>query len=326
MPTNIISGFTLWFNFFTVAFNFTINHQKNILKAYGLSEDEIANIDLQTIRDTLRNGTIVDSSWFGDEPKYGTNDIPSHLEKIIASKNLSDRQMKGLRQRGYTYEEIAEMDNKTIESIVGSVSLLSASNANPPEGYQYVAEVPDGGGTNEYFHPDVSVTTNQLNWYVSASKEFTKHIYNMSSNPPIGTYSYYLYGEWDGVTVDPLGEYDGIPGGTHEGVDVKHTTAGKTVISATEGVVIRCDPGGSLDGYVQIYDDYLNETITYMHVSNTELREGHEVDTETVLGIQSKKLNHVHFQAYDAENTSIPSGKDDVLYCRIPYGFMTWYL
>lgn len=141
---------------------------------------------MQTIRDTLRNGTIVDSSWFGDEPKYGTNDIPSHLEKIIASKNLSDRQMKGLRQRGYTYEEIAEMDNKTIESIVGSVSLLSASNANPPEGYQYVAEVPDGGGTNEYFHPDVSVTTNQLNWYVSASKEFTKHIYNMSSNPPIG--------------------------------------------------------------------------------------------------------------------------------------------
>ena len=93
-------------------------HQVNILKAYGFSEEEIANIDLQTIRDTLRNGTIVDSSWFGDEPKYGTNDIPSHLEKIIASKNLSDRQMKGLRQRGYTYEEIAEMDIETIESIL----------------------------------------------------------------------------------------------------------------------------------------------------------------------------------------------------------------
>lgn len=97
--------------------NLTKN-QVNILKAYGFSEEEIANIDLQTIRDTLRNGTIVDSSRFGDEPKYGTNDIPSHLEKIIASKNLSDRQMKGLRQRGYTYEEIAEMDIETIESIL----------------------------------------------------------------------------------------------------------------------------------------------------------------------------------------------------------------
>lgn len=63
-----------------------------------------------------------------------------------------------------------------------------------------------------------------------------------------------------------------------------------------------------------------------LHVSDTTLEKGDEVDTETKLGIQSKTLDHVYFQAYDGKSTSMPSGKDDVLRCRIPYGFMTWYL
>lgn len=300
-------------------------NQINILKAYGLSEKEIADIDLETIRKTLKNGTIVDSSWFAEKPEYGTNDIPSHLEKIIASKHLSERQMKGLRQRGYTYDEIAEMEAKTIESIVGPASLLT--RGTPPSGYNCVSQVPDGGGTNEWFNPDVDVDTNSLNWYVSASKNYAKYIFNEYSNPlPTGfAYSYYLYGEWDDVTVDPYGYYDGIPGGTHEGVDVKHPTSGKAVRSATNnGIVV--GKGSSYGGYVQVYDSYLNETITYMHIGTTPLNIGNPVSKGTAIGSQSTSYNHAHFQAKDGNTTSIPSGQDDTLYCRIPYGFMTWYL
>ncbi len=68
------------------------------------------------------------------------------------------------------------------------------------------------------------------------------------------------------------------------------------------------------------------EYITYMHVDNTTLSPNDPpVNTSTQLGTQSTQMGHVHFQAYDS-STYMPTGKDDTLECRIPYGFMTWHI
>lgn len=297
------------------------NNQRKILKAYGLSEKEISNITLDTIRDTLKNGKIVDNSVFGKAPvDDGTNKIPERLKEKFNSLNLSEQQLEGLRRAGHTFDEIANKDKSTINSMLAASTLT----ATPPYGYNNYSNIPDGGGAVNYFNPAVSITSSDIAWYVSASKQYTKHIFNLSSDPAYGTYSYYLYGEWDGTSVDPYGTYDGILGGTHEGVDAKYNY-GANVYNATPGTVLTAVTGGPLDGYVQVYDDYLAESITYMHVNNTTLSQNNPVNTSTQLGTQSTKMGHVHFQAYDS-GTYMPSGQDDTLECRIPYGFMTWHI
>lgn len=301
--------------------NLTKNQIK-ILKAYGLSEKEISNITLDTIRDTLKHGKIVNTSVFGKAPvDDGTNRIPERLKEKFNSLNLSMQQLEGLRRAGYTFDEIANKDKSTINSIIAPSTLT----ATPPSGYNNYPNIPNGGGAVNYFNPAVSIDSSDINFYVYFSREYTKHIFNLSSDPADGTYSYYLYGEWDGTSVDPYGTYDGIPGGTHEGVDVKYNY-GANVYNATPGIVLRTQIGGDLDGFIQIYDDYLNETITYMHVNNTTLSQNDTVLTTTKLGTQSTLMGHVHFQAYDSNSTQMPTGKDDTLECASPYNFMTWYI
>jgi len=133
-------------------------------------------------------------------------------------------------------------------------------------------------------------------------------------------WSYYLYGEWDDT-------YQ-----THQGVDVKHPTSKKAVRNVTgnstthEGEVIRAESGGSFDGCVLVWDDYLKETIVYLHIGTPTVEEGDMVKAGDKIGTQSVSKGHVHFQAQDAKSTSIQPATYDTLKTRIPYGFMTWYI
>ncbi|MDI3480763.1 MAG: hypothetical protein PWQ97_418 [Tepidanaerobacteraceae bacterium] len=98
-------------------------NQKNILRAYGLTDEEIENVDIETIRNTLRNGIVVNSEVFAKKSDWAKNKIPAYLKEKIDKKKLSERQMKGLRQLGYTFEEIAEMDINSIEALVGDATM-----------------------------------------------------------------------------------------------------------------------------------------------------------------------------------------------------------
>lgn len=209
------------------------------------------------------------------------------------------------------------MDNNQINNLISPMLI----NPNPPDNYQYVASVPDGGGTDEYFHWSINVTQDYLNWYVSASKQFAQHIFTENTTSHL-RWSYYLYGEWDnGTTVDPLGAYDGVIGGTHEGVDVRHTASGRPVKSASQGKVINVSPNNG--GTVQILDD-LGSVVTYMHIGTPNVVVNEPVYTFTTLGSQSTSYGHSHIQV--KSDSSIPSGQDDNLECLPPYSYMTWYI
>ncbi len=295
--------------------------QKDILSTYGVTEKEIVNMTLQEVTDDISNGNIVMSKRSMYTVEYNSNGIPIELKDNLNIKSLSTENLNGLRQT-YTYEEIAKLDKKYLDSLFSNSNLKSV--ATSPNNYINVSSVPDGGGTNNYFNPSVQTGSSYLNHYVGVAKGFNKHIFSLSSNPTYGTYSYYLFGEWDGVTVDPEGLV-GSPGGTHEGVDLKNAVSGKPVRSGTNGIVKAKNTGGSLYGYITMYDSRMNKSFTYMHVSNTTVSDNQEITTVTPLGIQSA-LNHVHFQVMKNNTLSIPSGKDDNISCFLPYLYMEWYI
>ncbi len=181
------------------------------------------------------------------------------------------------------------MDTATIDALLGPISTLSA-----PSGFIGPVTVPDGGGSDEYFHWYVPVDSSSLNWYCSASKEYAQYIYNEYSNPlpAVLTWSHYLYGEWDDVHQ------------THQGVDVWHNN-GTPVRNVTgnnsyKGEVIDTSTT-SLGGYVQVYDSYLDETITYMHIGTPAVSRGQFITAGTQIGYQSSSYGHTHFQAYDGK-------------------------
>ena len=283
------------------------------MRAHGLTEKGINNIDIKTIRNVLRNGVIVDSEKFSPEPDWSKNKLTANLKEKISKKKISEIQLRSLNNLGYTYEEIADMDIATVEALTGDVTIMAA-----PPGYVGPVTVPDGGGTNEYFHPSVAVDINSLNWYVSASKQYAQYHFNEYSNPLPSAlrWSYYLYGEWDNIHL------------THEGVDVRHTN-GRPVRNVTgndshKGLVIKTGP--ELVGFVQVYDAYLNQTITYMHIGIPTVQPNQQITKGMQIGTQSVRDGHTHFQAFDGYSTRIPAAKYNTLECRIPYGFMTWWL
>ncbi|WP_028308621.1 hypothetical protein [Desulfitibacter alkalitolerans] len=72
-------------------------------------------------------------------------------------------------------------------------------------------------------------------------------------------FSYFLYGE----------AYPGI----HEGLDVHDAVqSNREIRNATVGEVI--GPIGGKHGIVKVYDDWLNETIVYMHMKNIKVTVG----------------------------------------------------
>lgn len=290
-------------------------NQKNILRAYGLSDEEIENVDIETIRDTLRNGVVVDSEKFAEKPDWNKNKLTADIKAKLDKKNLSQSQINRLNNRGYTYEEIANMEMELIEALLGDAAIT----ATRPSNYVGPVSIP-GGGDNEYFHPDVPLETDDIEWYVSASKQYAKYLFNQSEPLPDGMgWSYYLYGEWDDDAQ------------THQGVDVKHPTREKAVRnvignSTHEGEVIRAESGGSFNGCVLVWDDYLKETIVYLHIGTPTVEAGDMVKAGDKIGTQSVSKGHVHFQAQDAKSTSIQPATYNTLKTRIPYGFMTWYI
>ena len=296
--------------------NLTEN-QKNILKAYGLSEKEIENIDIETIRNTLRNGVVVDSEKFAEKPDRDRNRLTTDLKEKLAQKGLSDVQINSLGNLGYTYEEIANMEPALIETLVWDATIMYTM----PSDYVGPVSVPDGGGDEEYFHKDIAIEESDLNWYASASKQYAINHF-AESNTDNMLWSYYLYGEWSDI-------YQ-----THQGVDVSHSN-GRTVYNVTgtairKGEVVDAFQGGGVDGAVLVYDDYLDETSIYLHIGIPSVQKGDWVEAGDEIGYQSYLKGHTHFQAqdgkFDPDVDQIEPATYDKLNTRIPYGFMTWYL
>lgn len=156
--------------------------------------------------------------------------------------------------------------------------------------------------------------------------DFAEHVFDRTYNYATSKekqnirFSYFLYGE-----TSP---------GVHEGLDVCDTVSStRPIISATPGDIV--GPIGGTYGQVRVYDDYLDETIVYLHLYNIPSsilnKTKKEVSIKDQIGTQGKAgadYYHLHVQALDGlyDASKIPSGSDTTLSSRIPYYYITYWI
>ncbi|WP_040411957.1 hypothetical protein [Desulfosporosinus sp. OT] len=298
------------------------DHQKNIMRAYGLTEDEINNLTLEKLRDVMNNGKIKYPSYLVKETPSHKNNLTKDLERKIKAKGLTDQQIDALGDMGFMPEEIVSLDTENIKDklkdteIPFTTSVLPSvtTSATPPSGYHCVNQVPDNGGTDEWFHPNVDVSTAAVDFYVEASKYAAKYIFNDTSLSNL-RYSYYLWGEW--------GE-DANTTWCHEGVDLQYVP--------NNNRAVRLNMKGNVtysDGYyLNVYDPILKVTYNYQHLTNMPtFTVGQYLTVGTIIGYQNPGDAHVHTQVESGNcGTTIYSGRDLNLQCIEPYAKMIYWI
>ncbi len=263
---------------------------------------------------------------------------PKAIEKNISEqKHFALFQIDALVDKGYTYDEISKMTLDQANSILTkelnaeelaryNTAITAIKNgaspdsilSTPPSGYTCVASVPDGGGTDEWFHPNVNTTDSTISGIVSDAKAGARKIFkNSTLNYPNIQYSYYLCGEW--------GEDPGYENWCHEGVDLKNAVSPTAAAySPISGVVSLSSTSGK---YVNIYNSSLQITMNFQHLNNIDgtgaLLEGKSVSSGQYLGNQNTSDGHVHVQVCSHPNCqSVHSGRDLTLNCIKPYQYI----
>lgn len=264
------------------------------------------------------------------DESFKKDDALATEQNISTQKGFSMFQIDALIDKGYTYDEISEMSIETVNNILtkdldmDEIAKYNAANeknlgitATAPNEYTCVASVPDGGGTNEWFHPNANTTENTISNIVNSAKAGAQNIFDSSYTYPNLRYSYYLFGEW--------GEDPGYENWCHEGVDMKHAvTSTASVYSPISGVVSKSSSSGK---YVNIYNSSLGITMNFQHLNDvqgtTTLAEGEPVEAGQYLGKQNTTDQHVHVQVCSHSNcTSVHSGRDLTLNCISPYSYI----
>lgn len=251
----------------------------------------------------------------------------SQDEQLTALKTgLSLQQIDALIDNGYILSEIETLTPAQVDYILtkdltaaekeiyfNAKKIISIFATSAPAGYTKVASVPDNGGTDEWFHPNVNTTETTINTVVSGAKSIAKTIFNTTSTYPTIRYSYYLCGEW--------GEDAGRENWCHEGIDMRHTTSSTaSVYSPISGYVSKSSTSGK---YVNIYNENLGITVNIQHLDNVAgtgaLVEGSYVSKGQFLGNQNTTDNHVHLQiCTHSECTEVHSGRNLDLSCVRP--------
>lgn len=256
------------------------------------------------------------------------------LEQKIANKlDISLEIVDALIDKGFILEEISNMskpqiskilsDNPILLNSLNNISLwksaINATKSTAPTGYTLVSYVPNGGGSDEWFHPNATTTSSNINTICGYAKTLAHKVFKTNLDFPSIRYSYYLFGEW-GET--------GYENWCHEGVDLKHATnSTANVYSTISGVVTKSSTSG---GYVNIYSSEFNKTVNFQHLSGVDgtgkLLEGEYVNAGDFLGRQNTNDNHVHTQVCSHFScTTIHSGRDLNLICVKPYGVYSPY-
>lgn len=237
-------------------------------------------------------------------------------------------QVDSMVDRGYIPEEIAEMTSEQVDEILTrdldeegkaayyqkkADTMALSAKATAPSGYTYIENVPDNGGSAEWFHPDVNTTESTINSVVAGAKSIAQTIFKTTASYSTICYSYYLCGEW--------GEDTGRENWCHEGIDMQHTTkTTAAVYSPISGYVSKSSTSGK---YVNIYNAALGITVNIQHLNNLDgtgtLVEGSYVEAGQYLGNQNTTDCHVHLQVCThTECTVVHSGRDLNLECERP--------
>lgn len=252
-------------------------------------------------------------------------------QKLAAKTGITVQQVDALIDSGYTLNEIEKLNPSQVDFILqqGMTTLEKqaynaaktigngAVFATAPSNFNCVASVPDGGGTDEWFHSNANTTESTINTVVADAKSIAQSIFDSSAGYPTIRSSYYLFGEW--------GEDPGREKWCHEGIDMQHATqTTASVYSPISGYVTRSSTSGK---YVNIYNSDLGITVNIQHLDHLDgtdtLVEGSYVFEGQYLGNQNTTNRHVHLQVCNHEEcTSVHTGQDLNLECVRPYDYL----
>ncbi|KJS19894.1 MAG: hypothetical protein VR72_16910 [Clostridiaceae bacterium BRH_c20a] len=327
-------------------------NQKNILKAHGMTDEEVNNVTQDEIRHALST-PIKDYSVFGFNASPKGEVLSKEIEQKLIKKGLKNSEIEFLHKLGYMYNEILLLDQNIIKNELSKsknnqghlcelhehneqnsfetedVSISSTTcpvcgGTHPvPSNLGYVYEVPYGGGMHEYFHSNIYVRDVPHNAEMSRyiAEKLFKTTFNGSSSDPNIRFSYYLWGEW--------GEcYDYYA--VHEGVDFqnKHNLSSEVYL-LTPGKIVLLD---RTKKWLSIYDKDLGVTVNYQHLSNipSNLVQGQELTSAFIqIGTQNSSDRHIHVQVCShTECQTVHSGYDTSynLTCIKPYSYLYWYI
>ncbi|BAE84439.1 hypothetical protein DesLBE_4831 [Desulfitobacterium sp. LBE] len=267
-----------------------------------------------------------------DKNDLQANDPQAIEEQIAQEKDFYLWQIDALIDSGYTYDEISKMTIEEVDKILtkdlneeelarynaAKEPGVKAIAATAPAGYTRVAIVPDGGGTDEYFHPSVNTTDSTIAGIVADAKLGCKKIFDTTYNYPSITYANYLSGEW--------GEDPGRENWCHEGIDIAHKvyTTAAAYSPRGNGVVTLSSTSGK---YVNIWFPSLGVTMNFQHLNDIDgtgaLLEGEPVDLMQFLGRQNTTDAHVHVQTCTHYKcTQVHSGRELNYECVKPYAYI----
>jgi len=261
-------------------------------------------------------------------------------ESLAAATGLAPFQVDALIDSGYIAEEILRLSPTQVDKILlrdltpaesaryrAAVEAFQAGDravptssveltVNPIEDWPCVSVVPDGGGYNEYFHPNSNTNESNIAAKVGYAKTGCRRLFKVSYNYPSIRYSYYLHGEW--------GEDPGKETHVHEGVDLRNAvTSAAPVYCIWSGTVTHVNPTLKR---VNIALSGCSATMNYQHVTGISVSLGQQVYYGQQLGTQSTTDAHVHVQVCSHSNCGVVHSSTDagmVLTCVSPYFWLS---
>ncbi|EHL05430.1 hypothetical protein HMPREF0322_03883 [Desulfitobacterium hafniense DP7] len=334
--------------------------QKDLLLAYGVTEDELKNITRREIGDILLFGNIV-------KPEYLEPHIASKQEvKDSFNKTEAARQEQKLRfeqnglilddlnllsENNYTFEEISKLDILTIKDLVKETKSSLETESNDIS-IQYITpnvytkfNKNDIGAyestTYLYFHRDsmntsyASIATSahnaEVSNYVQNAYTIGKHLFaGVSQNITLTSdqYAFNLFGE---LTEGSTSSDNTV----HEGVDYNRFE-GAPVYNLIDGVVknIAYELGGTT---VSVYNSLYSSSgvsLIYMHLKNVTAVDETYIsnDSSSSFAQQGRYVSgsannsHVHIEVRDGQHDYGNPGKGETLSSSRPYGILLYLM
>ena len=304
------------------------------LREWGMPEERMLTLTIDDVRTFLRDLTREGMHLtLSENEKITTKETTplsterelelELIQRILKEKGLTIEQFNSLINMSNDIDDIIAMSNAEIADI------FSGTTTPPSKGlHTYYGNIPYfGGDGSTAFDTSINISSTYIQNYCNLSKDFSEYVLNRTYNNA-STYSsqnirfsYYLFGE-----------YDNQIGGVHEGVDIHDANGSDRAIrSAHPGKIIGV---GGTYGVVQVFDDFENWTVTYMHLDTSAngysvddyINRGSNLGNQDNTGLPSTSGNHLHTQVVFGETTNTPSGQNMTLSSEFPYYVLTWYL
>ena len=310
---------------------------KKDLRQHGFTEEEIANFSYEDYKKAESNWKLNEKQISVAKklyPKLENVDLSNwtnadlrnyytKMDKDNLTNRFNKEQLQQLKQKGINFEDVlylfkefhtvdailSQPDAKLRETIkdyyqfkIYQVELLATT---PDQSMYTQLNMPRYGV--DWFHNDVVTSDYWLQIQSDRTLVALRELYNIG------------FSSFNGYVTNMYGTYSVSQTGAHEGIDFAYGGIGTSIYAIFDGTDVLT---GGYYHQLSVYDDDVNKTYNYLHMSDVNMPSG-SVTHGNYVGKQGDEGNalgaHVHFEVQSGETTSLSSGRDDDLESISPY-------